>query len=186
MSRESVLKDAEKRMHKSIEAVREELAKLRTGRASTALLDHIKVSYYGNATPLNQVASVSVADARTLTVTPWDKSVVPAVEKAILESELGLNPVTAGEVIRIPIPALTEERRREMSKLVRSEGENGKVAVRNIRRDANHHLKELLKSKELAEDEEKRALDDIQKLTDRYIAKIDEIVSAKEQEIMEV
>ena len=159
MNKSEIIKDAETRMKKSVEAIREEMAKLRTGRASTALLDHLKVEYYGNPTPLNQVATVSVSDARTLAVTPWDKSVIPRVEKAILESDLGLNPVSAGEVIRIPLPPLTEERRLEMTKLVRAEGENGKVAVRNIRRDANHHLKELLKSKELAEDEEKKALE---------------------------
>ena len=186
MSKETVKQDAQSRMKKSVAAVREELAKLRTGRASTALLDHLRVDYYGSPTPLNQVASISVADARTLTVTPWEKTMVPVVEKAILESDLGLNPVTAGEVMRIPLPPLTEERRREMSKLVRGEGEQGKVAVRNIRRDANHHLKELLKSKELAEDEEKRALEDMQKLTDKYVAEIDEIVEEKEKEIMEV
>ena len=186
MNKSEIIKDAETRMKKSVEAIREEMAKLRTGRASTALLDHLKVEYFGNPTPLNQVATVSVSDARTLAVTPWDKSVIPRVEKAILESDLGLNPVTAGEVIRIPLPPLTEERRLEMTKLVRAEGENGKVAVRNIRRDANHHLKELLKSRGLAEDEEKKALEDIQHLTDSYVEKIDAVVADKEEEIMEV
>lgn len=186
MSKQSILKDAETRMKKSVEAVRDELTKLRTGRASTALLDHLKVDYYGNPTPINQAATVSVADARTLAVSPWEKKMVPVIEKAILESDLGLNPVTAGDVIRIPLPPLTEERRKEMTKLVKAEGENGKVALRNIRRDANQHLKELLKSKELAEDEEKKALDDIQKLTDQYSEKIDHVVHEKEQEIMEV
>ena len=186
MTKNEIIKDAETRMKKSVEAIREEMAKIRTGRASTALLDHLKIDYYGNQTPLNQVASVSVSDARTLTVTPWDKSIVPTVEKAILESDLGLNPATAGEVIRIPIPPLTEERRVEMTKLVRAEGENGKVAIRNIRRDANHHLKDLLKSKDLAEDEEKKALDDMQKLTDKYVEQVDKLVADKEVEIMEV
>ena len=186
MNKNEIIKDAETRMKKSVEAIREEMAKIRTGRASTALLDHLRIDYYGNATPLNQVASVSVADARTLTVTPWDKSIVPTVEKAILESDLGLNPATAGEVIRIPIPPLTEERRVEMTKLVRAEGENGKVAIRNIRRDANNHLKELLKNKEIAEDEEKKALDNTQKLTDKYVEQVDKLVADKEVEILEV
>lgn len=186
MNKSEIIKDAKSRMKKSVDAIREEMAKIRTGRASTALLDHLKIDYYGNPTPLNQVATVSVSDARTLAVTPWDKSVVPSVEKAILESDLGLNPSTAGEVIRIPIPPLTEERRVEMTKLVRAEGENGKVAIRNIRRDANHHLKELLKKKEIAEDEEKKALDETQKLTDQYVEQLDKIVADKESEIMEV
>jgi len=186
MNRKEILKDAEIRMKKSVEAIREDMAKIRTGRASTALLDHLKVDYYGNPTPMNQVATVSVSDARTLAVTPWDKSIIPLVEKSIMESDLGLNPVTAGEVIRIPLPPLTEERRVEMTKLVRGEGENGKVAIRNIRRDANHHLKELLKNKEVAEDEEKKALEDIQRLTDQYVEQIDSVVADKEAEIMEV
>jgi ribosome recycling factor len=186
MNRKEILKDAEIRMKKSVEAIREDMAKIRTGRASTALLDHLKVDYYGNPTQMNQVATVSVSDARTLAVTPWDKSIIPLVEKSIMESDLGLNPVTAGEVIRIPLPPLTEERRVEMTKLVRGEGENGKVAVRNIRRDANHHLKELLKNKEVAEDEEKKALEDVQRLTDQYVEQIDSIVADKEAEIMEV
>lgn len=185
MNRNEILKDAETRMKKSVGAIREEMAKIRTGRASTALLDHLRVQYYGNPTPLNQVATVGVSDSRTLSVTPWEKSMVPLIEKSIMESDLGLNPVTAGEVIRIPLPALTEERRVEMTRLVRAEGENGKVAVRNIRRDANHHLKEMLKSKEIAEDEEKKALDDTQKLTDQYTEQIDKVVAEKELEIME-
>jgi len=186
MSKEGIVKDARARMKKSIESVSEELAKIRTGRANTALLDHISVEYYGNPTPLNQVATVSVLDARTLSVNPWEKKMVPVVEKAIQESDLGLNPATAGEVIRVPLPVLTEERRREMAKLVKQEGENGKVAVRNIRRDANAHLKELMKKKELAEDEEKRALDEIQKLTDDSVAEIDRMLEEKEKQIMEV
>lgn len=186
MTKDSILKDARDRMKKSVGSVREELAKLRTGRANTALLDHLTVEYYGNPTPLNQVASVSVLDARTLSVNPWEKKMTPVVEKAIQESDLGLNPVTAGDVIRVPLPALTEERRKEMTKLVRSEGENGKVAIRNIRRDANNNLKELLKKKEIAEDEEKRALDEIQQLTDDHVAKVDEMIADKEKQILEV
>jgi ribosome recycling factor len=186
MNANEIIKDAETRMSKSVEAIREEMARIRTGRASTALLDHLKVEYYGNPTPMNQVATVSVSDARTLSVTPWDKSIIPLVERCIMESDLGLNPVTAGEVIRIPLPPLTEERRVEMTKLVRAEGEGGKVAVRNIRRDANHHLKELLKNKEIAEDEEKKALHEIQHLTDKFVEKIDGVVADKEAEIMEV
>ena len=185
MNRNEIIKNAETRMVKSVAAIREDMAKIRTGRASTALLDHLRVEYYGNPTPLNQVATVGVSDARTLSVTPWEKSMVPLIEKSIMESDLGLNPVTAGEVIRIPLPALTDERRVEMTKLVRAEGENGKVAVRNIRRDANHHLKEMLKNKEIAEDEEKKALEDSQKLTDQYTEQIDKVVAEKEQEIMD-
>lgn len=186
MSKESIVKDANSRMRKSVEAVGDELSKLRTGRASTALLDHLQVEYYGNPTPLNQVCSISVMDARTLTITAWEKQMIPVIEKAIMESDLGLNPVTAGEVIRIPLPPLNEERRKEMNKMVRAEGENGKVAVRNIRRDANNHLKEMLKNKEIAQDEEKRALDEIQKITDEFIEKIDNIVTDKEKEILEI
>jgi len=186
MTKNEIVKDARSRMKKSVDTVREELAKIRTGRANTALLDHITVQYYGQPTPLNQVATVSVTDARTLSVNPWEKKMIPVVEKAIQESDLGLNPVTAGDVIRVPLPALTEERRREMNKLVRAEGENGKVAVRNVRRDANAGLKELMKNKEIAEDEEKRALDEVQQLTDDAVAKIDEMISEKEKQILEV
>jgi len=182
----AIIKDARVRMTKSVEALRGELAKLRTGRASTALLDHLRVDYYGNAMPMNQVATISVEDARTLAVNPWERSMIPVLEKAIRESDLGLNPVTAGEIIRIPLPPLTEERRREMTKLVRAEGENGKVAIRNIRRDANNHAREMLKKKELAQDEEKRALEEVQKLTDNFVADIDTLVEEKEKEIMEV
>ncbi len=183
---DDIQKDAKTRMSKTIESVRTEMAKLRTGRASPVLLDHLRVDYYGAETPINQVATVSVADARTLSVTPWEKKMIPVLEKAIMEAELGLNPVTSGDTIRIPLPALTEERRKEMTKLVKAEGENGKVAIRNIRRDANHHLHDLLKEKEITEDEEKRAQDEIQKLTDSFIHKVDEMVSEKEAEIMEV
>ncbi len=186
MTAAAILKDARSRMNKSLEALRSELAKLRTGRASTALLDHLRVEYYGNPTPMNQVATISVEDARTLAVNPWERSMIPVLEKAIQESDLGLNPVTAGDVIRIPLPPLTEERRREMTKLVRAEGEGGKVAIRNIRRDANHHLRDLVKNKELAQDEEKRAQDEVQKLTDSFVADVDALVEEKENEIMEV
>lgn len=181
-----VLGDAEARMKKSVESHKGELSKIRTGRASVALLDHIKVDFYGSPAPLSQVGSVSVADARTLAIKLWDKSMVGPVEKAILESDLGLNPAVAGEVIRIPVPPLTEERRKELAKLVRGEGENGKIAIRNIRRDANQHLKDLVKDKEISEDEEKRKEAAIQKLTDKYIAEIDRLVEEKEKDIMEL
>ncbi len=183
---EDIYKDARSRMKKSVEATRADMARIRTGRATTALLDHVMVDYYGNSTPIAQVATVSVSDARTLAVNPWEKKMVPVVEKAILESDLGLNPITAGDVIRIPLPALTEERRKEMTKLVRSEGENGRIAIRNIRRDALHHVKELLKEKEISQDDDKRAHDRIQGLTDEYIGHIDAVVAEKEQEVMEI
>lgn len=183
---DEIHKDARARMRKTVESVRHDLARLRTGRASTALLDQITVDYYGTRTPLDQVATVGVADARTISVNPWEKRMVPIIEKAIMESDLGLNPVTAGEVIRIPLPALTEDRRREITKVVRAEGENGKVAVRNIRRDALQHVKELLKEKEISQDDEKRSQDQIQELTDSFVAQIDEIVAEKEREVMEV
>jgi len=172
-------------MGKSIESLKSELTKLRTGRAHTSLLDHITVDYYGNETPLNQVATVSVAEARMLTVTPWEKNMVQAVEKAIISSDLGLNPATSGTVIRVPLPPLTEERRKDMIKIVRQEGENAKVAVRNIRRDANSDIKELLKEKEITEDEERQGEDAIQKLTDKYVAEVDKVLEAKEKDLME-
>lgn len=181
-----IKKDAQARMAKSIEALRHDLTKLRTGRATTALVDHLKVNYYGSDMPLTQVASVTVTDARSLTITPWEKQMVSAVEKAILASDLGLTPNTAGTVIRINIPALTEERRRDLSKHVHGEGENAKIAVRNIRRDANQQVKDLLKEKAITEDEESKAQDDIQKLTDKAIKDVDEVVKAKEQELMAV
>ena len=181
-----ISKDAATRMAKSIENLKQELVKLRTGRAHTSLLDHITVDYYGSEVPINQVASVTVADPRTLTVTPWEKNMVQAVEKAIISSDLGLNPSTAGTVIRIPLPPLTEERRRDMVKVVRHEGENTRVAIRNIRRDANHHLKALLKEKEITEDQERQAEDDIQKLTDKHIGEVETVLQAKEQELMEI
>ena len=181
-----IKKDAQARMAKSIEALRHALTKLRTGRATTALVDHLKVNYYGSDMPLTQVASVSVTDARSLTITPWEKQMVSAVEKAILASDLGLTPNTAGTVIRINIPALTEERRRELSKHVHGEGEDAKIAVRNIRRDANQQVKDLLKEKQITEDEDSRTQDEIQKLTDKAIKDVDEVVKAKEQELMSV
>lgn len=181
-----IKKDAQARMTKSIEALRHDLTKLRTGRATTALVDHLKVNYYGSDMPLTQVASVTVTDARSLTISPWEKQMVSAVEKAILASDLGLTPNTAGTVIRINIPALTEERRRELSKHVHGEGENSKIAIRNIRRDANQQVKDLLKEKEITEDEERQTQDEIQKLTDKAIKDVDEVVKAKEQELMSV
>jgi ribosome recycling factor len=179
-------KDAQTRMNKSVEALRHDLVKVRTGRASTALVEHIRVNYYGSDVPLSQVASVAVVDARSLTITPWEKQIVGAVEKAILASDLGLTPNTAGTVIRLNLPALTEERRKELSKHVHGEGEDSKVAIRNIRRDANHQVKELLKDKQITEDEASRSEADIQKLTDKAIKDVDEVVRAKEQELMAV
>lgn len=181
-----IQQDAKTRMAKSIESLRQELIKLRTGRAHTSLLDHITVDYYGSEVPLNQVASVTVADSRTLSVAPWEKNMVAVIEKAIMSSDLGLNPNTAGTTIRIPLPPLTEERRRDMVKVVRNEGENARIAVRNIRRDANNHFKDLLKDKDITEDDERRAEDAVQKITDGFIAEIDTILQAKEQELMEI
>lgn len=178
--------DAEARMQKSIEALRTELSKLRTGRAHTSLLDHVTVSYYGSDVPINQVANVTVGDSRTLAVTPWEKKMVPAVEKAIMNSGLGLNPVTSGDIIRVPLPALTEERRKDMVKVVRHEAENARVALRNIRRDANQHLKGLIKSDSLSEDDERRAEGDIQSLTNDFVAKVDAVLQEKEAELMEI
>jgi ribosome recycling factor len=181
-----VKKTAEQKMRKSVEALKEDLAKVRTGRAHTGLLDHIMVDYYGTPTPIPQVGNVTLLDARTIGVTPWDKKMTAAVEKAIRDSGLGLNPATQGEVVRVPMPALTEERRKELIKVVRHEGENARVAVRNVRRDAISHLKELLKQKKVAEDEERRAQDEIQKLTDRHIAEVDKILQVKEADLMAV
>ena len=178
--------DAEARMTKSVEALRHELTRLRTGRASTALVEYLKVNYYGSDVPISQVANVAVSDARTLTITPWEKQMVGPVEKAILASDLGLNPTTAGTVIRINLPALTEERRKELTKHVHHEGENAKVAVRNVRRDAMQHVQALLKDRKITEDDERRAEDEIQKLTDRYVKNVDEVVKAKEQELLSV
>ncbi len=183
---EDIIRDAEKRMTLSVESLRTELSRMRTGRANASLLDQINIDYYGTTQPLKQVANVAVEDARTLTITPWDKAMVPAVEKAILNSELGLNPVTAGAVVRVPMPPLTEERRKEIVKLVKQEAEGGRVAVRNIRRDANSSLKQLLKDKEISEDEEKRAEESIQKLTDKYVHQVDDVLAKKEKDLMEV
>ena len=181
-----IQKDARSRMTKSLDALRHELAKIRTGRAHPSLLEHVHVDYYGSEVPVGQAASVAVEDARTLSVTPWDKNMVKPIEKAILTSDLGLNPSTAGQVIRIPLPPLTEERRVELGRIVHQEGENAKIAIRNIRRDANHHFKELLREKEISEDDERRAEHDIQSITDVAVKKVDEIVAEKEQELLEI
>ncbi|MDH5184331.1 MAG: ribosome recycling factor [Gammaproteobacteria bacterium] len=181
-----IKKDAEERMGKSIDALRQELKKLRTGRAHPSLLEHITVEYYGSPVPLSQVANVNIDDSRTLAVVPWEKPMVAVVEKAIMQSNLGLNPTTTGEVIRVPLPPLTEERRKDMIKLVKSEGEKGKVAIRNIRRDANGILKGLLKDKDISEDEERKAEDDIQKITDKKIADLDKVLDEKEKDLMEI
>lgn len=180
-----ILQDAKERMGKSVEALRQELQKLRTGRAHTSLLDHITVEYYGAEVPLSQVANINVEDARTLTVAPWEKPMVAVIEKAIITSDLGLNPATAGTLIRVPLPPLTEERRKDMIKVVRQEAENSRVAIRNIRRDALGDLKELLKEKEVSEDEEHRAHDEVQKLTDSFVANVDSALTEKEQELLE-
>lgn len=178
--------DAEKRMKKTVESLKHELIKVRTGRANAGLLDHVQVDYYGTLSPLHQVASVTASDSRTLTVTPWEKSMVAAVEKAILNSGLGLNPATAGSAIRIPMPPLTEERRKELIKVVRHEGEQARVSVRNVRRDANSQLKDLVKSKDISEDDERRSGDIIQKLTDKYIEEIEVVLNEKEKDLLEI
>jgi ribosome recycling factor len=181
-----IRKTIEQKMTKSIEALKHDLAKVRTGRAHTGLLDHITVDYYGSMVPLSQVANVGLGDARTITIQPWEKKMGPVIEKAIRDSDLGLNPASSGDLIRVPMPALTEERRKELTKVVKHEGENARVAVRNLRRDANTHFKELLKKKEISEDDERRAQDDVQKLTDRFISDVDKLVAEKEKEIMTV
>ena len=181
-----VKKSADQKMHKTLDTLKADLGKIRTGRAHTGILDHIQVDYYGNPTLLNQVANVSLIDARTIGVTPWEKKMVAVIDKAIREADLGLNPATMGDTVRVPMPALTEERRRDLTKVVRGESENARVAVRNIRRDANTALKELLKQKAVSEDDERRAQEDIQKLTDRYIAEIDKALAAKEADLMAV
>ena len=182
---QKIKKDARIRMGKTLDSLRTELAKIRTGRAHPSLLEHVHVDYYGSEVPISQAASVSIEDARTLAVTAWDKTMVQPLEKAIMKSDLGLNPVTAGTIIRIPLPPLTEERRISLGKVVHHEGENAKIAIRNIRRDANHHLKELLKSKDISEDDDHRAEQDIQQITDQHVKQADEIVALKEQELME-
>jgi ribosome recycling factor len=181
-----VKKAADQKMHKTLDTLKADLGKIRTGRAHTGILDHIHVDYYGNPTPLNQVANLSLIDARTISVTPWEKKMVAVIDKAIREADLGLNPATMGDTVRVPMPALTEERRRDLTKVVRVEAENARVAVRNIRRDANSALKELLKHKSVSEDDERRAQEDVQKLTDRYIAEIDKILHAKEADLMAI
>ena len=186
MTIEDVKKSADQKMHKTLDTLKADLGKIRTGRAHTGILDHIQVDYYGNPTPLNQVANVSLIDARTISVTPWEKKMVAVIDKAIREADLGLNPATMGDTVRVPMPALTEERRRDLTKVVKGEAENARVAVRNIRRDANTALKELLKHKAVSEDDERRAQEDIQKLTDRHIVEIDKALAAKETDLMAV
>ena len=186
MSIQDVRQAAEQKMSKTFDALRASLSKIRTGRAHPGLLENIMVDYYGTPTALGQVATLTLMDARTIGVSPWDKKLVGPIEKAIRESDLGLNPATSGESIRVPMPALTEERRRELTKVVKSDGEDGKVAIRNVRRDANEQLKRLLKDKLISEDEERRAQDDIQKLTDRFVADIEKALTQKESEIMTV
>ncbi|MCG9080414.1 ribosome recycling factor [Laribacter hongkongensis] len=181
-----IKKTAESKMLKTIEAFKHTLAKVRTGRAHAGLLDHITVDYYGSDTPINQVANVTLIDARTIGVQVWEKNMAAKVEKAIRDSDLGLNPMSMGEVIRVPMPALTEERRRDLTKVVKGEAEDARVAVRNVRRDANNDLKTLLKDKDITEDEERRAQDDIQKLTDKYVAEVDKLFAEKEKELMAI
>ena len=181
-----IKKTAEQKMKKSLESLKTDLAKVRTGRAHPGILDHVMVDYYGTPTAVPGVANVTLIDARTIGVSPWEKKMAGTIEKAIRDADLGLNPSTTGDIVRVPMPSLTEERRRDLTKIVKGEGENAKVAVRNVRRDANTHLKELLKKKSVAEDEERRAQDEIQKLTDRYIAEIDKALQAKEAELMAV
>jgi len=183
---DKIKKDADARMLKSVDTLKNDLGKIRAGRAHPGILEAIRVDYYGQKSPLSQVANVVASDARTLTVTPWDKGMVAAIEKAIRESDLGLNPAPAGAVIRVPLPALTEERRKELGKHVRAEGETARVAIRNVRRDANQHLKELLKKKLITEDEDKRAEDSIQKATDKSITEVDKLVAAKEQDLLQI
>ncbi len=183
---DEILTDAETRMSKSVDSLRAELTKIRTGRAHPSLLDQIMIDYYGTDTPIRQVANVTVEDSRTLAVAPWEKQMVAVVEKAIINSGLGLNPATSGNLIRIPMPPLTEERRRELVKVVKGEGENAKIAIRNIRRDANSDFKDLLKEKEISEDECRQSEDSVQKYTDKYVASVDEVIAVKEKELMEI
>jgi len=179
-------KSAEQKMQKSLEALKADLAKVRTGRAHTGILDHVMVDYYGSPTAINQIANITLVDSRTIGVAPWEKKMVGAVERAIRDSDLGLNPASQGDLIRVPMPALTEERRKELIKVVKHEGEGAKVAIRNIRRDANAHLKDLLKDKEISEDDDRRAQEDIQKITDRYVADVDKMLQVKETELMAI
>jgi ribosome recycling factor len=179
-------KNTEQKMLKSLESLKTELGKIRTGRAHTGILDHVMVEYYGSMVPINQVANVTLVDARTIGVQPWEKPMSAKIEKAIRESDLGLNPAAQGELIRVPMPALTEERRKELIKVVKAEGENGKVAIRNLRRDANNALKDSLKNKEISEDDERRSQDEIQKLTDKFVADVDKVLVEKEKELMQI
>ncbi len=183
---DEIKKDAVDRMSKSVTALKQEMTKIRTGRAHTSLLDHISVEYYGVQTPLNQVSNVGVEDSRTLIVTPWEKDMVSAIEKAIINSDLGLNPISAGTVIRVPLPALTEERRKDMIRVVRNEAEGGRIAVRNVRRDAISDIKDMLKEKMIGKDDEHRAEDEIQRITDKHVAEIDQILAEKESELLEI
>jgi len=183
---EDIKKDAADRMAKCVAALRNELKKLRTGRASTSVLEHLRVDYYGSEVPLTQVANVAVEDSRTLTVVPWEKQMVPVIEKAIMKSDLGLNPATAGTVIRVPVPALTEDRRRELTKVVRHEGEVARIAIRNVRRDVMQELKEMLKEKLISEDVDHKAHEEVQKLTDKYVAEVDQVIAEKEKDLMQV
>ncbi len=183
---DDIKKDAGERMAKSVASLKSELTKIRTGRAHTSLLDHITVEYYGSQVPLSQVSNVGVEDSRTLTVTPWEKDMVAPIEKAIMNSDLGLNPASAGTVIRVPLPALTEERRKDMIRVVRQEAEGGRIAIRNIRRDAISDVKDLMKEKMIGEDDERRAEDDIQVITDKYVAEIDQVLAEKEAELLEI
>ena len=182
----SVIKEMDERMRKSIDAFKLEISKLRTGRAHPSILDHVRVDYYGNETPLSQVANVTVSDARTLVISSWEKRMVPIIEKAIINSDLGLNPATSGDLIRVPMPALTEERRRELIKVVRSEAEAARVSIRNVRRDANAALKELLKEKAITEDEERRSAEGVQKQTDKFIQEVEQLLTAKEADLLAV
>ncbi len=179
-------KTTEHKMQRSLEVLRLDLAKVRTGRAHTGLLDHVMVDYYGTPMPINQVANITLLDARTIGVQPWEKPMVAKVEKAIRDADLGLNPATQGDMLRVPMPVLTEERRRDLIKVVKSEGETAKVAIRNLRRDANTHLKDALKKHEIPEDEERRAQDDVQKLTDKYVAEVDRLLAEKEKDLMAI
>lgn len=181
-----IKKAAEQKMQKSLEALKTDFGKIRSGRPHTGLLDHIMVDYYGNPTPINQVANISLPDTRTIGVVPWEKKMLNAIEKAIRDSDLGLNPMTVGEMVRVPMPPLTEERRRELAKIVKNEAESARVAMRNVRRDANAQMKELLKDKQISEDDDRRGQEEIQKLTDRYIVEIDKLLQAKEAELMAV
>ena len=183
---DEIKKDAASRMAKSVASLQQDLTKIRTGRAHTSLLDHITVEYYGSQVPLNQVSNVGIEDSRTLIITPWEKDMVQPIEKAIMTSDLGLNPATAGTVIRVPLPALTEERRKDMIRLVRNEAEGGRIAIRNIRRDAMHDIKELLKEKVIGEDDERRAEGEVQDITDKHVGQVDEMLAGKESELMEI